>query len=158
QSNHPELSFRKHASADGTQSVRYATIPGGVPFEVPLRMHVPISWNPGEHDVAVAVASEGGLQRQIPVTVHVIDRHGTTRIALLAVLAAIVIALGAGAVAKRRKTQSREAAVRTQFIQRHYDDYERYRERVEGLLALDSPEWPAVERLLREFLGAKLHT
>ena len=157
-SNSPELNFGDGASADGTRTLSYATVAGGVPFEVPLRMRVPISWNPGEHSIAVAVSSEGGLRRQIPLTVSVIDRHSTTRIALLAVLAAIVIAIGASAVAKRRKAQSQEAAMRTRFIQRHYDDYARYRERVEGLGAFDSPEWSDVESLLREFVHEKLHS
>lgn len=157
-SNHPELSFGSDAPAGGAHTMSYATVPGGAPLEVPLRMHVPISWSPGEHSVTVTVSSEGGLRRQIPLTVNVIDRHGTTRIAVLAVLAAIVIGIGAGAVAKRRKAQSREAAIRTRIIQQHYDDYTRYRERVEGLIASESPAWPEVESLLRDFVGEKLNT
>ena len=156
ESAHAELTFGK--DADGTREVSYRSVPGGAQFEVPFRVQIPNAWKPGEHTVAANVSSEGGLRQQIPLTVHVVDRHSTTRIAVLAILAIIVIALGARAVAKRRKAQSREAAVRSHFIQQHYDDYARYRERVEGLLAADSPEWADVEQLLREFVGAKLHT
>jgi hypothetical protein len=157
-SNHPELSFGQDASADSMREVSYRSVPGGVPIEIPVRVHIPNTWKPGEHVVAATVSSEGGLQQQIPLTVKVIDPHSTTRIALLAILAAIVLAVVARAVAKRRKVQSQEAAVRTRFIQQHYDDYAEYRERVEGLLSSDAPTWADVEPLLREFVGAKLHT
>ncbi len=155
---HPELSLGQSASGDEPRQVSYGSVPGGVPLEVPVRVHIPNAWQPGEHVVAVAVSSEGGLRQQVPLTVNVIDRHRTTRIALLAVLAAIVLAVVARAVAKRHKMQSQEAAVRTHFIQDHYDDYAGYRERVEGLLSSDAPVWADVEQLLREFVGAKLHT
>ena len=156
ESAHAQLTFGK--DADGTREVSYRSVPGGAQFEVPFRVQIPNAWKPGEHTVSANVSSEGGLRQPIAVTVHVVDRHSTTRIAVLATLAIIVIALGARAVAKRRKAQSREAAARSHFIQQHYDDYARYRERVEGLLAAESPAWPDIEQLLHEFVDAKLHT
>lgn len=157
-SNHENLTIEQGSAPEGVPSVRYASVPGGMPFEVPLRVRIPQAWKPGEHSIPITVSSEGGLERQIPLTVKITDRHGTTRALLLGVLAAIVVALGIGAVAKRRRAQSQEAAIRTHFIQRQYDDLVRYRERVEGLLASDSLTWLQVEQLFHEFQAARMQT
>lgn len=155
ESAHPELAF---GTGDGPGGVQYASVPGGVQFEVPFQVKIPSAWKPGDHVVAANVSSEGRLRQQIPLTVRVIDRHSRTRLIVLAILAAIVIAVIGRAVAKRNKARSQAATQRTHFIQQHYDDYAHYRERVEELLAAESHEWTNVEPLLQSFVDAKLHT
>lgn len=133
------------------------SIPGGTPLELALNARIPNGWAPGEHTLGVNVSAEGGVERRISIPVRVADRYANARIAILAVIAALVLALVFRAVAKRRRAQAQDAAVRARFIQQHYDDYVRTRERIETLLA-NEPQWTDAQAVLDDFTRRNLHT
>lgn len=131
-------------------AVSFSSVPGGEPIEVVLRASIPEDWQPGEHHTFVAVTSEGGLREQIAITIQVTDRFRPIRVALLVLL---VLAAGALALWKALQVQrlrSQQAAERSSFIQRHYEDYSRMRERIETLLA-GEPTWNETAQVLEDF-------
>ena len=131
-------------------SLTFPKVMGGVAFEIFVRARVPATWQAGERTETVIVRSEGGLERQIPITIQVVDRYSRARTVLLFALAAIVLGVALRMLATRRKLRAREADARVLFYQNHHDEYVRVREQVETLLA-GEPSWPETEALLTRF-------
>jgi hypothetical protein len=151
------LSLAKTPEGPYESVVSYPTVAGSVPLVVHVRARIPRAWETGEHTAAINVTSEGGLERRIPLSVRVVDQYRTARIGFFALLAVIVIGLAIRTLVKRRRLESQQASVRARFIQQHYDEYARARERIEVLLAgeLDPSEVTAV---LNDFAARQLHT
>ncbi len=152
------LSLATSPATQGQDVLSFDTVPGGTPIEVALSARIPNSWAPGEHTLGVTVSAEGGsLERQVAIPVRITDRYATGRIVVLAIIAALVLALVFRAVAKRHRAQAADASVRARFIQQHYDDYVRTRERIDALLA-NEPQWSDVQSMLDEFTRNSLQT
>jgi len=144
------LEFAPEPSGPFEPSLTFPKVMGGVAFEVFVRAHVPATWQAGERTATATVRSEGGLERQIPITIQVVDRHARTRAVLLFVLAAIVIGIALRMLATRRKLRARDADALVLFYQNHHDEYVRVREQVETMLA-GEPSWDETEALLTRF-------
>lgn len=156
-SNPNVLSLGTAPAADGQDVLSFDKVPGGTPLEVMLSARIPNGWAPGEHNLGVTVSAESNLERQIPIKVRVVDPYAAARIAVLAIIAALVLALVFRAVAKARRAHAEESSVRARFIQQHYEDYVRTRDRIETLLAGEL-QWDDARSLLDDFTRSHLHT
>lgn len=151
------LSLGTRATTSGQDVLTFDAVPGGTPMEIMLSARIPNGWAPGEHTLGATVSAEGGLERQIEIPVDVIDRYANARMAVLAIIAALVLALVFRAVAKRHRAQAEDASIRARFIQQHYDEYVRTRERIESLLAAD-PQWSDAQAVLDDFQRKNLQS
>lgn len=96
-------------------AIAHAHVPGAVPLEIPLRVHLTNAMPPGRHTVRLRVTGDGGLQRDVPLTVEIIDPFGRARTAALATLGAILAILLLRLLLQWHQSRRALAATRARF-------------------------------------------
>jgi hypothetical protein len=101
----------------------------------------------GTSSFDLTVASDGGLRRNIPVTVNITDPYARTRSALFVAMVTVLIVVVAWTLIKRRRVESQAADQRAIYFQKHYGEYSEVRENIEMALASDVTKLKAAEVL-----------
>jgi hypothetical protein len=138
-------------------SLELDQVPGAVPIDLTLRVRSATDLSLGPHNFKLTVTSEGGLKREIPITVNVSDPFARTRSLLFAGFIGLVVAVALWILVKRRRVESHAADTRAIFFQKHYGDYSETRERIEAALASDIT-WLKAAEVLEEFEEKELQT
>jgi hypothetical protein len=110
-------------------------VAGGEPIDLVIRVRAPAAAALGSHNFTLSVTSDGGLRREVPITLDISDPYSRTRTGLLGAMVALLILLVVGTLIKRNRRESHAADRRSIFFQKHYGDYSEIREQIELALA-----------------------
>jgi hypothetical protein len=151
------LQLAQSASGPFAPSLEIAKIHGAAPLDIALQFRSHDDLSLGPHNYKLIVTGEGGLRRDIPITVDVTDPFAGTRTLVFVGFIALIVALALWWGIKRQRAASRSADIRAIFFQKHYGDYSEIRERIEDALASDIT-WLKAATVLEEFEEKQLQT